>query len=74
MWKEAMIMRLIFDELYLFDPSEKLAKKIEFCDGINIITSSQEDGNDRGKSVIMRSLYHSLGAEAREKENICGQK
>lgn len=69
MLKEAMTMRLTFDELYLFDPSEKLAKKIEFCNEINIITSSQDDGNDRGKSVIMRSLYHSLGAEAHYKSN-----
>ena len=56
-------MRLIFKELYLFAPSEKKAKKIEFIDGINVITSSQEDGTDRGKSVIMRSLYHAMGAE-----------
>lgn len=56
-------MRLIFRELYIFVPSEKKAKKVEFTDGINIITSSQEDGTDRGKSVIMRSLYHTMGAE-----------
>lgn len=58
-----MIMRLIFRELFIFSPSEKKAKKVEFTDGINIITSSQEDGTDRGKSVIMRSLYHTMGAE-----------
>lgn len=63
MWKEAMIMRLIFRELFVFSPSEKKAKKVVFMDGINIITSSQEDGTDRGKSVIMRSLYHTMGAE-----------
>ena len=56
-------MRLIFKELYIFAPSEKKAKRIEFTDGINVITSSQEDGTDRGKSVIMRSLYHAMGAE-----------
>ena len=56
-------MRLIFKELYIFAPSEKKAKKVEFTDGINVITSSQEDGTDRGKSVIMRSLYHAMGAE-----------
>ena len=43
-----MIMRLIFRELFIFSPSEKKAKKVEFTDGINIITSSQEDGTDRG--------------------------
>jgi len=56
-------MRLIFKELYIFAPSEKKAKRVEFIDGINVITSSQEDGTDRGKSVLMRSLYHTMGAE-----------
>lgn len=57
-------MKMIFKELYLFSPHEKKARKIEFKDGINVITSNQEDGTDRGKSVVMRSLYHSLGAES----------
>lgn len=58
-----MIMRMLFKELFIFSPSEKIAKKIDFSDGVNIITSSQEDGTDRGKSVIMRSLYHTMGAK-----------
>lgn len=58
------MMKLIFNELYIFDTGEKTARKIEFIDGVNVITSSQVDGTDRGKSVIMRSLYHSLGADA----------
>ncbi len=57
-------MKMLFKELYLFSPREKLARCIRFSDGINVITSSQEDGTNRGKSVVMRSLYHSLGAEA----------
>ena len=57
-------MKMIFRTLYLYSPHEKLAKKIDFHEGINVITSSQENGTDRGKSVIMRSLYHALGAEA----------
>jgi len=56
--------KLIFKNLYLFSTSEKLAKHISFSDGINIIASSQVNGNDRGKSVIMKSLYHTLGADA----------
>ena len=56
--------KLIFKNLYLFSTSEKLAKHITFSDGINVITSSQTNGTDRGKSVIMRSLYHTLGADA----------
>lgn len=62
-------MRLIFRELFIFSPSEKKAKKVEFVDGINVITSSQEDGTDRGKSVIMRSLYHTMGAEGYFEKN-----
>lgn len=57
-------MKMIFRELYLFSPHEKKARRIEFKDGINVITSNQEDGTDRGKSVVMRSLYHALGAES----------
>lgn len=57
-------MKMIFKELYLFSPQEKKAKRVEFADGLNIITSSQEDGTNRGKSVVMRSLYHALGAES----------
>lgn len=57
------IMRMVFSELYLFSPFEKKAKRIPFTDGINVITSNQEDGTDRGKSVVLRSLYHALGAE-----------
>lgn len=59
-----MTMKMIFRELYLFSPYEKKARKIIFQDGINVITSNQEDGTDRGKSVVMRSLYHALGAES----------
>lgn len=57
-------MRLVFKELYLFSTQERSARRIDFIDGINVITSSQSNGTDRGKSVIMRSLYHSMGADA----------
>lgn len=56
-------MKMTFKELYLYSPHEKVAKRVVFDDGINIITSSQTDGNEKGKSVILRSLYHTLGAE-----------
>lgn len=56
-------MKMVFKELYLFSPQDKKAKKIEFSKGINIITSNQENGTDRGKSVIMRSIYYALGAD-----------
>ena len=57
-------MKMTFKELFLFSPHEKKAKIITFENGINVITSNQEDGTDRGKSVVMRSLYHALGAES----------
>ena len=60
---ECTDMKMTFKELFLFSPQEKKAKRIPFEKGINVITSNQEDGTDRGKSVVMRSLYHALGAE-----------
>ena len=57
-------MKMTFRELFLFSPHEKKAKKITFENGINVITSNLEDGTDRGKSVVMRSLYHALGADS----------
>ena len=55
--------KLIFKDLYLFSPSERLAKKISFSSGRTMITSDAHDGTDRGKSVIMKSLYHTMGAD-----------
>ena len=55
--------KLVFEELYLFSCSEKKAKVITFSPLKNVITSSAVDGTDRGKSVIMKSLYHTLGAD-----------
>ena len=55
--------KLILEELYIFELSSKKAKKIEFVEGINVITSNQENGNDVGKSIVMKSIYHTLGAD-----------
>ena len=57
-------MKLLFKELYLFSTIEKTAKKIIFSEGVNVVTSNQLNGTDRGKSVILRSLYHALGADS----------
>ena len=48
----------------IFDTLEEKAVSMKFMTGINIITSSEINGTDRGKSVLLRSLYHSLGADA----------
>lgn len=69
MSKEHMMMKLLFRDLYIFAPGEKSARRISFQPGINIVTSSKTDGTNRGKSVVMRSLYHALGAEARFEAN-----
>ena len=66
-------MKMLFNDLYIFSPSEKSARKISFKEGINIITSSKADGTNRGKSVIMRSLYHALGAESRFEDNFAAK-
>ena len=60
-------MKMIFNTLYVFSPREKMAKTVSFSEGVNVVTSSQADGTDRGKTVLLRSLYHALGAD--EKEN-----
>lgn len=53
-------MNLIFNSILLVDLTNKEAKKIEFAPGKNMLTSN---GNHYGKSVIMKSLYYTLGAE-----------
>jgi len=54
---------MIINNLYIFDTSDKKAKKIKFTDGVNILTSSSDDGNDLGKSMVLKSIYHTLGAD-----------
>ena len=50
--------RLIIKNVQLFLTAEKKAKKIEFTDGVNILTSNQRNGNKVGKSLILKSIYH----------------
>jgi len=57
------VSKMIFKKLYIFSSSESKAKVVEFSEGKNIITSSPVDGTDRGKSTIMKSLYHTMGAD-----------
>lgn len=55
--------KLLINNLYIFSNSEKKAKCISFTEGKNIITSNEENGTKRGKSVIMKSIYYTLGAD-----------
>lgn len=55
--------KLLFNKIYIFSSSDKAARVIEFSAGKTMITSSSIDGTNRGKSVIMKSLYHAMGAD-----------
>lgn len=54
-------MNFIFESLLISDISKKCAKVIHFSEHDNLITS---DMNSMGKSVLMKSLYHALGADS----------
>lgn len=58
-------VELTFNQLMIFSPVEELAKTVSLTEGLNVVTSSRVDGNDRGKSVIAKSLYHCMGADCR---------
>ena len=57
-------MNVIFKKIYIFDILTKKAFVTSFEVGVNVVTSSSIDGTDRGKSVLLRSLYHVMGADA----------
>lgn len=56
-------MKLVVNNIYIFSLREKKAFHVALKDGINFITSCKENGNKRGKSVIMKSIYSTLGAD-----------
>ncbi len=56
---------ILFKRLVIFSPVEELAKSVCFESGLNIVTSARKDGNDLGKSLIAKSLYHCLGADCK---------
>ncbi|MCP1422496.1 hypothetical protein J3D43_001012 [Paenibacillus xylanexedens] len=55
---------LYLNTLYIFEYRNRLAKRVDFKKGINVITSDKTNGNDVGKSVILKSIYHTLGADS----------
>lgn len=44
---------------------EKLIREVTFKDGINIITNSEDDGNQIGKSTALRVLNFCLGSDGK---------
>lgn len=55
---------LFVNSLYIFEYKNKVAKKVNFKSGINIITADKSNGNSVGKSAIIKSIYHALGADS----------
>lgn len=56
-------MNIIFKEIIIINKINHKAKIQTFTNGINIITSDMQDGNYVGKSTLLKSLYHALGAD-----------
>ncbi|EJU8175590.1 hypothetical protein N5R23_001457, partial [Enterococcus faecalis] len=65
-----MSKKLIVKNVYLFSTATQKAKKVSFTSGINIVTSDQEDGNKKGKSLILKSIYYALGADVYFDDNL----
>lgn len=56
---------LIFNQLFIIDDSSKKARIVSFAKGINVVCGNERnEGNWIGKSSLLRSLYHTLGADA----------
>lgn len=62
--RRAFMKDLTINSLFIFEYKNKLAKRVDFKRGINVVTSSKENGNDVGKSVLLKSIYHTLGADS----------
>lgn len=58
--------KLVFKKLLIADIANNVAKCVEFKDGKNLLTSSS---NHLGKSLVCKSLYHVLGADALFSDN-----
>ncbi|MFI3211466.1 MAG: hypothetical protein R3Y64_10520 [Peptostreptococcaceae bacterium] len=58
-----MKKEFIIKNVLIVDLEAQKAKRCEFSAGINIVTSPKENGNFVGKSSLLRSIYHTLGAD-----------
>lgn len=64
-------MNIVVEKVLIVDKTHKIAKLVRFKEGKNLITS---DVNSVGKSVIMKSIYHSLGADCAFDSNLDSEK
>ena len=57
---------MIVNSIAIISPNSKTAKYAEFTSGINVVTSNKNiNGNYVGKSSLLRSIYHTLGADGK---------
>jgi len=54
---------MIIESLKIIDYKEKTAASYNFSDGTNLIVS---DGNKKGKSSLLKSIYYTLGFDIRQ--------
>ena len=57
--------KLIFEEVLILSKVEKAARRETFDPKINLVTGE----NDVGKSTLIKSLYHTLGADVPQLQN-----
>lgn len=58
--------RLVLNKLIIISQKNEVARTIKFGERLTVITSENPEGktiNRTGKSVVMKSIYHSLGAK-----------
>ena len=56
---------LVFKKLWILSKLEKAAREIVLKPGLNLLTGE----NDVGKSTIIKSLYHAIGADVPQMDN-----
>lgn len=54
---------MMIKDIYLFHPQQEKGKHVSFAPGKNVMTSASLDGNNVGKTTILKSIYHTLGAD-----------
>jgi hypothetical protein len=59
------MQKLLFEEMMILSKTEKKAMSVKFNPSKNLILGE----NDVGKSTLIKSLYHSLGADAPQLNN-----